>query len=130
LNLFPANYFLPVWLIFCFISGSWRSKPTQNPPASVHPRTHPAALVLQGLKDLQNGLLKPARVYLEQALETAAEMPDIHFCLGLLAEKMGDSGLARQHYLRTVQHYPRHAQAHVNLALLLSQTGALGQALG
>ncbi|MEE2947622.1 MAG: tetratricopeptide repeat protein [Verrucomicrobiota bacterium] len=90
--------------------------------------TDPATLVLQGLKDLQNGLLEPARTCLEQALETAPEMPDIHFAFGLLAEKTRDSGLARQHYLRAVKHDPRHAQARVNLGLLLSQTGALGQA--
>jgi tetratricopeptide (TPR) repeat protein len=91
-------------------------------------QTDPAALVIQGLIDLQNGLLEPARVCLEQAFETAPEMPDIHFAFGLLAEKTRDFGLARKHYLRAVKHDPRHAQARVNLGLLLSQTGALGQA--
>ena len=84
--------------------------------------------MLQGLNDIQNGFLDQARSCLDQALEAAPDMPDVHFSLGLLEEEAGDSVLARHHYQRATQHDPRHAQAQINLGLLLKQAGELGQA--
>ncbi|MBT3913780.1 MAG: tetratricopeptide repeat protein, partial [Verrucomicrobia bacterium] len=95
---------------------------------STSPKAQAAALVLQGLNDIQNGFLDQARSCLEQALEAAPDMPDVHFSLGLLEEEAGDSELACHHYKRATQHDPRHAQAQINLGLLLKQAGELGQA--
>ena len=86
------------------------------------------ALVLQSLKEIQDGSWEEARLCLNQALEGAPDLPDVHFGLGLLEEESGDSGLACHHYQRATQLDPCHAMAQINLGLLLKQAGELGQA--
>ena len=102
--------------------------PERSGIGSIPPKAQAAALVLQGLNEIQSGFLDQARSCLDQALEAAPDMPDVHFGLGLLEEESGDSELARHHYQRATQHDPRHARAQTNLGLLLKQAGDLGQA--
>jgi len=97
---------------------------------SIPPKAQAEALVLQGLNEIQSGFLDQARSCLDQALEAAPDMPDVHFGLGLLEEESGDSELARHHYQQAIEHDPRHARAQTNLGLLLKLAGDLGQAEG
>ena len=72
-----------------------------------------------------------AKKYLEEALRVDSELPAIHYCLGVLAGRQGDEGVAPavDHFSRAAELAPRDAPTLLSLASALQNAERLDEAI-
>ena len=90
---------------------------------------HASPLLIQGLRFLEAGDAAGADFLLQTFLGNAPDDPDGHNLAGLAKRHLGDEGGARTHLERAVALRPTEPLYAANLAMLLSDAGAGGDAL-